>query len=242
MTTISETIAVRIAQKRAERSHPRTAWYPSDIGLCDRKSVLSRAEVPGNPFSPETLRNFWLGETVHNGIQSLLDGPDYWHEVGVRAVYSNGSEIHGKIDTIYKDINNDYEVVEYKTQRDNAFKYKLPKDNHVLQVACYMALPIVDERFPSPPAIKRGTIVYIGKESGRTEEYIVENTKELREQVYSIFDKLEAEYQKYLRDGSLPKALPKQWTTYAGKKKLDEPFAVRYCDYRGTGRCCGDGR
>jgi PD-(D/E)XK nuclease superfamily protein len=238
---VTDYITQRIAQKRAERQHERTSWYPSDVGLCDRKSVLARAGVAANAFSPDTLRTFWLGETVHQGIQSLLDGPDFWHEVGVKAVYENGSEIHGKIDTI-RYIDNDYEVVEYKTQRDNAFKYKLPKDNHVLQVACYLALPIVDERFPSPPRLARGTLVYIGKESGRTEEYVVENTKELRDKVYAIFDNLEAHYQKYLRDGSLPPALPKQWTTYNGKKKLDEPFAVRYCDYRGTGKCCGDGR
>lgn len=237
--SISRLITEKILKRREERQHERTSWYPSDLGLCDRKSILSRAGVEANPFSDDTLRTFWLGETIHAGLQDLIGTEDHWHEVESRG---ENPEVHGKIDTV-RYINNEYEVIEFKSQRDSAFNYKLPKDNHIMQVGCYLTYGITDSRFPSPPRLARANIIYIGKESGRIKEFPVENTPELRAKVTAKLAELEEAYKKYLESGKLPEPLPKEWRSVAGGKRyLTEPFQVRYCDYRNTGHCCGDSR
>lgn len=248
----------RIARQRDGGPHvPSLAWYPSQLGGCERKAVLSHAQVPSNPLSDETARNFWLGNVVHEAVQSGLGNIFYRHELPLKGVitgyYNNQlieATLSGRIDT-YRFF--PPEIVEFKTVRSKAFNYQLPQDAHVVQMNCYLAYP--PEGVPAPD---RGRLIYISKDGDNLGEYIIEKTQEIVDLVNAKVLRLEWLYRRYVETGGeLPPPLPKvplriggknvyykksgKWGK-AGQIKLTDDHRVLYCDYRGTGMCCGDGK
>ena len=105
------------------------------------------------------------------------------------------------------------------------------------------------------PLPVRARIVYVGKEDGRLAEFVVETSQGLQDAVKAKLVELESLYQHYLSDGTLPPPLPKQplmvkgvpqvyvktgkWGK-AGDPKMVPDYRTMWCEYRGTGRCCGD--
>lgn len=143
------------------------------------------------------------------------------HEVAVR---DEEHKVSGRADTLTRTAAGT-EVVEYKSIDSKAFHYSdLPYESHVAQVASYLA-------FPSEFGMAdRARIGYIGKTEGRIEEFTVESTPELVEYVKSNFVRLEGLLTKYRETKELP-------------PPLDVPakdYRIRFCDYLGTGVCCGD--
>lgn len=86
----------------------------------------------------------------------------------------------------------------------------------------------------------RGRLVYWSKNDARIEEYIVYNSEELSEQVKAEFSRLEAMYQRYLLDGTIPDPLPLTEKRVRGKSIRVTDWRIGYCKYMGTGNCCGD--
>lgn len=90
------------------------------------------------------------------------------------------------------------------------------------------------------PVPTRGRVVYWSKNDARIEEYIIEASEELSEAVKAEYSRLESLYQRYLRDGTLPDALPLVRKKVRGKSIPMVDWRVNYCSYKGTGNCCGD--
>lgn len=223
--------------------------------------------VSGRPLSDETARLFWLGGLIHAGVQSGLGTEDFAHEVPVAGSVASSdglvsASLSGRIDTLRL---NPLEVVELKSIRSKAFDYPLPQPAHVLQVSCYLmfpiecpcnfwpACPVCLGTFKLHPTTAR--IVYISKDGDKVSEYLVQKDAVLVEAVKEQVLRLEEGYQRYLKDGTLPAPLGKvplvrkgQVVRYArsgawgakGTPKMVPNHRVLYCDYRGTGKCCGD--
>ena len=254
------------AGRKEKAEGPAPHWYPSSMGKCPRAVVLSHAGVEGNPIDDETARLFWIGDQFHASVQKsvgdMLPGKVF-HEVRLR---DEEYKVSGRIDTLRLDEAGDWEVYEYKTVRTRAFEYALPQPAHILQVAIYLTFradcpehqetdcPLCggDGFLPLP---KRARIAYVGKEDGRLAEFVVETSQGLQDAVKAKLVELESLYQKYLSDGTLPPPLPKQplmvkgvpqayvksgkWGK-AGDPKMVPDYRTMWCEYRGTGRCCGD--
>ncbi len=267
--SLSEIINKVAADAREKREGPREFWYPSDVGFCDRKSVLRHAGVESQPATPETLRKFWMGDRIHDALKYAVEvglPGAVWHEVPVR---NEEFHVSGKIDTLHHLGLDDYEIFEYKSINSRAFEHRLPIPQHILQVSTYLTFPPscpehLGEHFcvlcggkdvlPKPPI--RARLIYWSKDDARIEEFVVTTDVVLSEGVKNVFKRLQEQYEEYKQSGKLPPALAKvpvkdrhgKIVRYArsgkwgkvGNPKLMEPFQVLYCDYRGTGLCCGD--
>jgi hypothetical protein len=102
---------------------------------------------------------------------------------------------------------------------------------------------------------QQARIVYIAKDGDKLGEYIVQRNQQLIDQIDDHLLRLEDAYQRYLQTGELPQALAKvpfkkkgvivryvksgKWGK-KGDPKLVDDHRTLYCDYRGTGVCCGD--
>lgn len=240
---------------------PSGAWYPSQIGGCPRSAVLKHAGIETNPMSDETARRFWLGNLVHSGVQTGLSGVglparlniEFKHELPIVGVIKGRDQygefearISGRLDTLRL---MPEEVIELKTVKSRAFDYPLPQPDHVLQTQCYLAFPPVGY---SPQV---GRLVYISKDGDKIAEYLIQKDQQMIDEVVNRIVKLEVLYRHWLASGDLPPALPKVPLVMKGKvvlykrnskygqaghAKLVNDHRVLYCDFRGTGKCCGD--
>ena len=236
-------------------------WYPTQLGFCNRAAILQHASLKGNPHDDITLRRFFMGNVVHKAIQESHP----WKVIGSELRVRNEEyKVSGKIDTLSVTPDGILEVQEYKSINSRSFSYSdLPKREHILQLAVYLiwqancnqCVAVVDgaeitntfcglcnttRKIPLP---QRGRLVYISKDDLRIEEFIVTLTPELEEEVKSKFLLLEAQYQQYLKDGTLPPALPlveKKSRAKTGGVTLEQAWQTRYCSFAGTGKCCGD--
>lgn len=133
-----------IARDGRTPNEERENWYPSDIGNCDRKTVLHHAGIPYD-LSDETVRVFWLGDVIHEAVQRGMSRRfpgDIWHEVEVRdATY----RFSGRIDSLHRFSvvlpGDGLEVFEYKSIKTLAFAHELPKKDNVLQSRSYLIWP-----------------------------------------------------------------------------------------------------
>lgn len=112
------------------------------------------------------------------------------------------------------------------------------------------------------PIPDRGRIIYWSKDDALMEEYVVNFTDELRANVKKTLGRLEAHYQAYLKDKTLPPIIPLRQVAILdkvtgervpqaylragkyGKKgdpKLERDPRTKWCDYEGLGQCCLDG-
>jgi len=179
--------------------------------------------------------------------------PEFKHEIPIRGQIVGSDKygefearVSGRIDTLRL---NPCEVIEFKTVRSKAFDYNLPQPAHILQVSCYLAFP------PDGYDPQSARIVYISKDGDKVGEYLIKKDQNLVDQVRQEIVELEVYYREFLATQALPPALPKvplvrkgQVVRYVrdskyGKKgspKLIDDHRVLYCDYRGTGKCCGD--
>lgn len=253
---IQDSLARHLKERREkdQRTGEQPAWYPSTIGYgCDRKAVLNRAGVEENPLEATTLRKFWMGEAVHEALQALVEEA-LEHEEGFKflgnelQVRDDRWKIAGRVDTLVE-IDGDIEVWEYKSISSQAFRFGLPREDHILQIGIYMAFPASPKtkdlhvalfRHPLP---KRARLIYWSKDDAKIQEYVItpeyqfEDGELLTDRIFRTIRRLEEAYALYMKDGTLPDPLPVM-TVEKGKEKED--WRVKYCGYRGTGKCCGD--
>lgn len=256
---------LREANDAEKAAHtPSGYWNPSELGFCDRSSVLKHAGVEPNPFDDASLRNFWLGNLIHGSVQGQInsDSSSGIVLIGHELPYRDESlRVSGRLDT-YLVNDGVRESVEFKSAAVTKFQYgELPEPRNIFQVACSLKfrakcpddkgdLPIQGEwlplhcnpcggTIPGPhnllPLPERGRLVYISKNDGKIEEFIITLTDRLSSQVEEEFLRLERLYQRYLADKMLPEPLP--LVTKKGKTAPD--WRTRYCNFAGKG-CCGD--
>lgn len=224
-------------KERAEREDAGKYWYPSQLGACDRRNVLQHAGVEAIPFEDRTLRLFWLGNQIHEALQASFPFKVVGHELKFR---NEEYKVSGRLDTL-AEVEGILESVEYKSVHDKKFAYGgLPEQSHVFQVGCSLIWPASLPDGTLLPLPERGRIVYWSKNDARIEEYIVDASEELSAAVKAEFVRLESLYQRYVADGTLPDALPLAQKKVRGKTVEVVDWRVNYCNYKGTGNCCGD--
>jgi hypothetical protein len=238
-------------------------WYPSQMGSCDRSSILQHSGERGNPHDDDTLRNFWLGERIHENLQANVPFELLGSEESAR-LRDETFKVSGRLDALVRD-GNDVVAVEFKSVLEKKFNYELPDPVHVWQVGAYLTFPIwrLDPKFekhdsecaepecetPHDKCSKDGPlcehyiqqpqpdyaqIVYLGKEHAEMREFAIPRSEALSEKVKTELKRLEAIYQIYKDTGRLPDPLPDDHWKIRGPKV--------YCDFYGTGKCCADGK
>jgi len=153
------------------------------------------------------------------------------HEVAVR---DDEFHVAGRVDS-YVEVGGLIEAWEYKSIASGAFKYgDLPQPYHVLQLGVYLTFPArcpaphhkaavvpppgvqlapcgvcKGPRFDkvSPLIAQRGRLIYWSKDDALMDEYIIEATPELKSNVKETLRRLEAHYQQYIADKTLPPVL-----------------------------------
>lgn len=263
MRSITSYLADVLKKERAadQRTGEQPAWYPSSIGGCERAAIFSRLGLPKNELDPITLRKFWVGKELHESLQETLERAMkddesikfLGHELSIK---DDEYHIAGKIDTLVQ-VDGDIEVWEYKTASSRSFSYSdFPKEDNLLQVGVYLSFPVT----PAPPKgvheeqaalfkyplPKRARLIYLSKDDARVEEYVITSDYEFRgvplyEAVRNLLTSLEAGFQAFKKDGTLPPPTPLYVEKKVkGKVELVKNWRVTYCDFLGTGRCCGD--
>jgi len=238
-----KSILVAVAREREDRKpYPRGSAHkhlacgelcifdyfnPSAMGQCERRVILSHAGVQGKALTDDDVMFFWLGDIIHDavqrGIAKKLEG-QVWNEVGMR---ENTYRISGRLDTMRLVVDEgEFGVYEYKTIRTDAFRYKLPKPDAILQVCLYQMFPLdcpiclgYESMVPKcvmcqntgvvGPA-KWAKIAYIGREDGRMEVYDVVIDDELRAAVKQKLMRLQVLAEEFDKNGTLPDKLPKE--------------------------------
>ena len=262
MKLITDTIDAHILAAKETREGPQTHWYPSSMGGCDRQALLKRAGEPQPPLDTTSLRTFWMGDTVHAALQGVLDksmGNGYkvlGHELRVR---DEEYHVSGRLDTLLERPDGDTELVEWKSIRSTAFKKDLPKPEHVLQLAVYGTFPASrdlgegDEKttlFYKIPDV--GRIVYWSKDDAQVAEYEIVFTAEIRQYVKDSLRRLDNILAEYETNGTLPPPIAGEQVMEDGVEKyflrgpkkgmpvIKESWRIRYCPFKGSGKCCGD--
>jgi hypothetical protein len=221
-----------IAQDANIRTHdgPSDYFWPSSLGRCERRVILERAGVRGNPLDDDTALFFWIGNVIHDavqkGIAKRLPGK-VWTEVSIR---DEEYKISGRVDNLrLVEEDGEWVVYEYKTVRTDAFRWNLLKPDHILQVGIYLTFLIdcpvcMGYESMKPRCItcqntgrltvlaSRGKLAYIGKEDGRVEVFEIVADEALRTAVKEKLKHLEQLYIGYVASSGaiLPPKLSKE--------------------------------
>lgn len=259
---IREAIDAFVQSRRQERPGPQTHWYPSSLGKCERAVILKRAgEIKAQPFDITTLRKFWMGDAVHDALKEAVEGSldVVGHELQVR---NEEFGVSGRIDTLIRTPEG-LEVIEYKSINSKGFDRPLPQPAHVLQLGVYLTFPakaqavyasqeawIEPEQYPVPD---RGRLVYWSKDDAQIKEYTIQATDQLRGNVKQTLQQLTDYWNAYQADKTLPPVLPLIQKTDAdgepefyvigpkkGQPKTKLDWRISYCEFLGSGYCCGD--
>lgn len=147
-SSFTQVLNAAISRNRWNREGPAPAWYPSNLGGCDRKGVFRRAGVKGTPFDLRTLRKFWMGDQVHKALQDAIKqeliaanaGFTFvGHELRIR---DDEYHISGRLDTLVIAPDGVEEPWEFKSVASGAFQYgDFPKPEHLLQLGVYLTFP-----------------------------------------------------------------------------------------------------
>lgn len=206
------------------------------------------------PHDDRTLRLFWLGNQIHSALQTTFPFEVIGHEVPVK---NEEYMVSGRIDTLAR-VEDVVEVVEFKSVNSKKFNYGLPDEHHVMQLGTYLMFPSIQmentkANYEACPADShghntrdginceacgialgqpyellpdRGRLVYWSKDDAKMEEFVIKLTPTLEKNIKAEYTRLEALYQDFLKTKALPPAI--------------DDWRVRYCNYAGTGQCCGD--
>lgn len=234
-----------LRKKNLEIREANGYWFPSQLGGCDRQSLLAHLGTEPNPKAPDELRNLWLGEQIHKALQSDIPFELLGSERTARC-RSEEFKLSGKLDALVRNSDGEVEAVEFKSTLEKKFQYELPQPEHVWQVGCYLTFPIVCLHEPEAecshedkttpfvhPQPEVAHIVYLGKEHADMREFFIYPSEELENKVKGELLRLEALYQKYLETKQLPDPLP------ADNWRFKNRAGKIYCDFAGKG-CCVD--
>jgi hypothetical protein len=243
--TYAKTLAAKLREQNLIQREQNGYWFPSQLGGCDRQSVLAHSGVEPNPKTDDELRNLWLGSQIHAALQSNLPFELLGSEKSARC-RDETFRLSGKLDALIRNSDGEVEAVEFKSVLKKKFNYDLPMEDHVWQVGCYLTFPIVCLHEPDAgcshedtttpfvhPQPEVARIVYWAKEDAEIREFFVYPSEELEKKVKGELVRLEGIYQDYLATKRLPAPVP------ASSWRLKNRAGKVYCDFVGKG-CCAD--
>ena len=198
-----------------EESRPKTigAYYPSEIGMCMRRSYYSY--FIAKPTETSALRIFALGNNVHEFIAKALKESSTLavaeEEKPIRINYQDENTkftIYGRIDDYIETKTGKKIIIEAKSTGDIT-KVNEPDPKHKMQISLYLAAQKADY----------GLLVYADKKNLEIKQFKVEYNEEEYKKVMQRFKDLDY----HLRNKILPPA-----EYYFDNKKVWE---CKYCPY-----------
>lgn len=242
----------------------RHHWHASSLAGCPRAQMLKRAGMPsdGRPLNSEITFNF--GHSVHSLLEEFssatFDNVQLPSLVFSGRIQHVGSEtggcLHPQADLALKAradwvfVCDDSVVIQdLKTEGTNKWRVEQAKsegkkdsakDEHKLQIACNA---IIQEGLGlAPMPVEYGAVTYCSKKPSKNEwiwdTQWFEITSELREKVYAKIDSLNAAWEQFEANGSLPQRLPDQMffgklsTHFLCRPRSADDDRGKYCDVR----------
>jgi len=236
-----------------EPREPDGKYHPSSFWLCARAAVLGVRGIPqSNPPDAQTKRVFRIGHLMHEVVQSALvsDGNErglsVYNEFGIDVPEWN---MTGHGDSLREFAPGAYEVVEAKSTK--SLRYT-PKEDHLKQATIYfeaaryfgwsyavtVGTAMAIGPYQGPPmgdALKQIRLVYLNKADMEVKEYIYPYDPKWRpaiEKRVAELDKFRLAEVNAVNFPMLPDPLPLD----KGKPN----WYTGYCNYKGSGMCCGD--
>ncbi|MCL5101635.1 MAG: PD-(D/E)XK nuclease family protein [Candidatus Parvarchaeota archaeon] len=199
-----------------EEGRPKTvgAYYPSEIGMCIRRSYYSY--VLPKPTEAGALRIFALGNNLHAFIADVLKKSDEFSfvedERPIKIPYKDEKSsftIYGRIDdyVITKNTNKKI-IIEAKSVGD-VLKINEPEPKHVMQLMLYLSAMEADY----------GMLLYADKKNLNIRQFRVDYDDSVYAKIITRFRDLDL----HLRNKKLPPA-----EYYFDAKKVWE---CKYCPY-----------
>ena len=151
----------KVLKSRNEVGRPaKKKWRGSLLGGCIRAHWYSTNKVPmSEPFTPETLRIFAMGNAVGTSLEDILTeayGDKIKFEI---PVISEENDFSGNIDGLI-DQGDKLVFLEFKTIKHNGFiRLKEPKREHAVQVGSYARFYSPEDKRP-----REAWVIYIDKE------------------------------------------------------------------------------
>ncbi len=198
-----------------EESRPKRigSYYPSEIGMCIRRSYYSYI-IP-KETEPSALRIFALGNNVHSFIAAALKDSDQFVQVEeekpIKIEYSDAStsfSIYGRIDDYVVTKNGKKIIIEAKSTGDIS-KINQPDPKHVMQIMLYLSAQAADY----------GILLYADKKNLELRQFRVDYDEAINRKVIDRFKDLDF----HLKNNKLP---PPEY--YVDDKKVWE---CKYCPY-----------
>lgn len=217
-----------------EPREPDGKYHPSQFWFCDRQTMYALRGVPRtNPPDRKSKRRFKIGHMLHELVQeALAQSPDVVAFYPEFLILDEEGNITGHGDGLIFFSDGTVVVLEAKSIRKGAFKFKLPKPEHVKQASIYAVTAkkagcYVDDGNTLtfiPPLGDRliGILMaYFEKEDLDTAEFFVPYD----EQWEADIDEKLARLRPYRED---PESLPKRLPLVNGKKQ----WPCNYCDWK----------
>lgn len=235
MISVGESLDRYIEQLHTERE-PDGMWHPSSLGLCARQAVYGRRGVPKTePTTIQSKRNFFQGHSIHDLVQAALHDdpriPVVYDEV---ALNENPFGIAGSADAVYRDDEDFWTILEFKTQGNKFYQLKGPEPHHVIQAGAYAwilrdygGVSTRDKMTIQVPALGPGLRVirfaYLLKNTLETKEFLVSPSDAIQE----AMDRLEL-VEMYEDKGELPPRLPLKRNKEGA---MERAWPCRYCEW-----------
>lgn len=201
---LKEIIDKYYQDKRREKDKKR--FYISDAGKCPRQIFFKFKKAPCKEMEPRILRVFDQGNYVHLRLMRDLFslGVVVASEIDIPPV----EDVGGRADAIIR-INNDLYLVDFKSINSMILKNMAePKEDHIFQVQLYLHFF----------KLKKGILLYEGKDNSEIKEFSVEYDKKLAEKIISDFKRLKINVDKDL--------VPQQLTDFP------DNWQCQYCQFR----------
>lgn len=199
------------------RAKPRIVgvYYISEIFECSRKIYYSyKTDLPEEPYSLSTLKNFAIGNAVHELVQKLLSHNGKYmatHEVAGLSYRRPAFEIHGRLDTLMQNLSDGSKIIlELKTCQD-ARKMHAPLAAHSAQINFYL-------NFYKDA---KGIVTYIGK-TGNDDDIAAFNSITFSQELMKHTEERAAHIHSNIINNILP--MP--------EGKILAPVKCKYCIFR----------
>lgn len=166
-----------VLAKRQEIGRPsKQKWRGSLLGGCVRAHWYSANNVPhSEPFTPETLRVFAMGNAVGDFLVNTLRdsyGDDIKFEVPVEDAENKFS---GNIDALLDLGEGGYAVLEFKSIKSGGFsRLRGAKPEHATQVASYANIIGRDKAKEYGTVHVEAWVIYVSKDSFEIAEFPVD--------------------------------------------------------------------
>lgn len=176
---IYETLEKENKQFVPQNHNPSSASFKTSTGKIVGKDMLSmyykwKGVAPSNPSPASSILKMRLGDGVHTVVAGILA------KAGIKALAEVGGKFHVatlkrpisyRVDGLHE-LNGELEVLEVKSVDEDqiigrgwGIREKGPKADHLLQCICY---------FNVVPGVRRIRLLYIARDSGEMEEFILE--------------------------------------------------------------------